>query len=805
MNSSPFRQLSAHAAVLTAAVVLVFLSWLLYHMLGIETDNTYRPTGFYERVNRLISDKAIVHEAPTMAHGTSSAAQWGKIVRGESANREPHKSFLEESRRTRLDIAEFNNEGPGGLFLVSEGKLAINPFAHNFALPYPERKNWSGSLSFRGDELPTLAGENVMLAFIETDEDKETNAIEHAILPETDWLGVKRRTWRAKAYDLLGPPGLGALVRLHVQGDVVFLEVADEKQFGRVSLNGVPLNSGDVPGIKELRERSKEKRPNLFVLKSGDRLRVVTGDKEGVFRFGKFAGGMISRSWLEEGRKINEVDPDLAKEIPYVRQLHECLQKFVSEHPDPDSLRQPNVRLTLDRSLHGLLSTELEGYLANFDKNLSLVREIERQPACITVMDALSGDVLAMPTYPSKQKLDALIQLSDSGKIRKLSKSDRSKLERNQNLLPVVIGSTNKPLLACAVWDTYPKLRKLVVEEPGGSMAVASGLNLGRPLSTTGPRTINAVSFLEKSSNAYTVSLYLATLATPESFTLDGQGHLRATAADGKVDYSRYIKNGIIAGGLGRRQHIANEKFAQLFDISLRSDLAAMQNLELDPSLLAPMFKELRAEPSIVDKAFRDVSTPRVNLALQSVDTVRGEMVSMLVGGFTNRWPNVKLAEAYARIGTGRRVQMRVTLPSTEKKPPSFDKLDIDTSVLALVHQGMEAAVKTGTAASLRPAIARETARFARKGLDFRLIGKTGTARRTDKLECAAFCFYAEILPKNGSKPLAATSTAIYLQDRAAARGIKNSTVAVRLATELLPHISAWMEEQPAVREWLEK
>jgi hypothetical protein len=802
MNSSSSRRLSGQAAALTAAVVVAFLAWLLYHTLGTKPDGTYRPVGLYERVNRLISDKALIYEPPTPEKDQHPANPWGKIVRGESATKEPHKSFLAESRRTRLDIAEFNAEGPGGLFRISEGQLAINPFAHNFALPYPERKNWSGSLSFRGDELPTLAGENVMLAFIETD--KETNAMEHAILPETDWLGVKRRTWRAKAYDLLGPPGLGSLARLHVQGEQVFLEVADEKRYGAVSLNGVPLNSGDVPGIKELRERSKEKRPNLFVLKSGDRLRVVTGDKEGVFRFGKFAGGMISRSWLEEGRKINEVDPQLAKEIPYVQQLHDCLQDFVSNHPDPDSLRQPNVRLTLDRSLHGLLTTELEGYLANFDKNLSLVREIERQPACITVMDALSGDVLAMPTYPSPQKLDALIQLSDNGKIRKMSKSERSKLERNQNLLPVPIGSTTKPLLACAVWDTYPKLRKLVVEEPGGSMAVASGLNLGKPLATKGPRTINAVSFLEKSSNAYTVSLYLATLATPESFTFDGDGHLIPTAADRKVDYSRYIKNGIIAGGLGHRQHIANAKLGQLFDISLRSDLAAGQNLELDPGLLAPMFKELRAEPAVVDEAFRTVSCPRPNLALQSVDTVRGEMVSMLVGGFTNRWPNVKLAEAYARIGTGRRVQMRVTLPSSEKKPPKFDKLDIDTSVLALVHQGMEAAVKTGTAASLRPAIAKETARFTKKGLDFRVIGKTGTARRTDKLECAAFCFYAEILPKGGSKPLAATSTAIYLQDRAAARGVQNSAVAVRLANQLLPHISAWMEGQPAVREWME-
>lgn len=809
MNPSDDKsnKLSSQTAILIAVIMVSFLAWLLYHTLGTIPDGTYRPKGFYERVNSLIRDKALVYQPAAGQVGSRASrqtAQWGQIIRGENADKEPHKSFLAESRRTRLDISQFNDEGPGGLFAVAEGQLHLNPFAHNFALPYPERQNWSGSLSFRGDELPTLAGENVMLAFIETDQNKETGAQEHAILPEASWLGAeKQRTWRAKAYDLLGGgAGNGSLVRLHVQGEKVFLEVVEEKVRGSISLNGVSLNSGEVAGIKELRDRSKEKRSNLFVLQSGDRLRVVTGEKEGIFRFGKFAGGMISRSWLEEGRKINEVDPQLAKEIPYVQQLHNSLQAFVSNHPDPTSLRQPNVRLTFDRALHQLLTNELESYLDHFDNELSLVREIQRQPACITVLDALSGDVLAMPTYPSQQKLDELVELSANGKIKKMSNTERNRLEKNQNLLSVPIGSTTKPLLACAVWDTFPVLRKLVVEEPGGSMMIAAGLNLGKPLATKGPRTITPVSFLEKSSNAYTVSLYLATLADPKSWSIGNDGHFTATAADGKVDYSRYIKNGIIAGGLGYRQHLANEKLAELFDISLRGDFAAEQNAELDPSLLAPMFKELGVKSPAVDESFRMVSSPRPNLALQSVDTVRGELVSMLVGGYTNRWPNVKLAEAYARIGTGRRVQMRVTLPAFEKKAPDFDKLDIDTAVLALVHQGMEAAVKTGTAASLRPAISRESARFAKEGLEFRLIGKTGTARRTDKLECAAFCLYAEILPKNGSKPLAAVSTAIYLQDRAAARGVQNSAVAVQLASRLVPHLAAWMEERPAVREW---
>jgi hypothetical protein len=71
-----------------------------------------------------------------------------------------------------------------------------------------------------------------------------------------------------------------------------------------------------------------------------------------------------------------------------------------------------------------------------------------------------------------------------------------------------------------------------------------------------------------------------------------------------------------------------------------------------------------------------------------------------------------------------------------------------------------------------------------------------------DKRECAAFCLYLEVRDKSGT-PVAALSTATYLQDRAATKGDtspKNSAVAVQLTEDFFPELVAWLESQQGVK-----
>ena len=798
--------------VMLASMVLVgALVLSLFYDSSRKPSGVYSPKGYYERVKGMLAGGALRYTPPRElpAGERADGNMWGKITLDEGKAESKHKTFYEESRRLRLDLEQFNQDGPGGLFLLADGKPVVSRWAHNFELPYPQKAPFPGAFSFRGEEMPTLASEKVLLTFIETEESPDQiPARELEIVEGSRWLtGRSKNAYRAKGYDLLTPSGQGRVLGLKVSGEHVRLETPENRSAIDVHLNGIPLNRENLSaeesaGLDEIRKRAKNMPPNWYQLEVGDRLLVRIRGDETVFRFGRLAGGLVNRSWMENGKEINKVDPELAREIPYLEQLHDAAHRFVARHPDPESLKSPNIRLTLDRGLHRSLRTELFNFVEVFDAKYSAEKEIERQPAAISVIDALTGDVLAMPSYPSPDRLDELLQLQNSGRLARFSDAEKRRLGRNQNLLRVPIGSTTKPLLATAIWNEYPELRRLVVDEPAESIRVVSGYDLKIPMATiTNARTVGPEQFLEKSSNAYTASLYLATLADRKSYRIDRKGYLRGN--DGGVDYSEFIRKGLIVGGLGNRPHPGNAKLSELFNVDLNTDWTAEHTRGLDPSLLEPMLRELGVKDGEVPRSFQDVVSLRTNLGLQSVDTVRGELIAILLGGHTNRWSNVKLAESYARLGTGRRVRMRLTIDDDDERP-EFENLKVDREVLGLVHKGMTAAVGPGgTARYLETEYKKQQRKFAAKGLEFRMIGKTGTARRIKGRECAAFAFYAEVLPKGKSKPLAAVATTIYLQDRADVRdgGLgKNSGVAVRLAERVLPHLAGWLEDRPEVR-----
>jgi hypothetical protein len=220
---------------------------------------------------------------------------------------------------------------------------------------------------------------------------------------------------------------------------------------------------------------------------------------------------------------------------------------------------------------------------------------------------------------------------------------------------------------------------------------------------------------------------------------------------------------------------------------------------------------------SLVYNSFSSVLPERANLQLDAVSSVRGKYTSMLLGSGTNYWSNLKLAEAYARLGTGRKVQARLTVdPKKETTLEDFEKLPLEDATLAKVHAGMQQCaegVSGSTAERISDSIKAARTKFAAKGLTLFAICKTGTATRRspvkkgnviveDKRECAAFCLYLEVRDKSGT-PVAALSTATYLQDRAATKGgtsPKNSAVSVQLTEDFFPELVAWLESQPGVK-----
>ncbi|NNM32260.1 MAG: hypothetical protein HKO53_04315 [Gemmatimonadetes bacterium] len=143
---------------------------------------------------------------------------------------------------------------------------------------------------------------------------------------------------------------------------------------------------------------------------------------------------------------------------------------------------------------------------------------------------------------------------------------------------------------------------------------------------------------------------------------------------------------------------------------------------------------------------FAAVSPEVTNLALNTVEDLRADWINLLLGGENSRWSNFQLAEATARLLTGRAVQGRLVeevgdLDPGEGGPWPGDEAETATELpMDLLNSGarrrvlhaMELVVAPGgTGARLAPAIARLESRLAQvvgnDGYEVRAFAKTGT------------------------------------------------------------------------------
>ncbi|WP_395744785.1 hypothetical protein [Prosthecobacter sp.] len=845
MNTLPLPKIHQRPLLLWVAgcaVALGVIAAVLF-VAGAHVDdegtNYYIPEGYRKNVTAMAKAGAIRHDKTAPADPRQALPPWGKMI-FDDANANPRQEqFFQESKRLQSDLRDFNETG-GGFFEVRlDGKIYIAQQFHNFALPYPKRPAWRGSFSLAGEKLPSLVSEDLYLGFSATDEDGSPTAEDYKVLRLDAWSQPRKKQthYRARAFELLGDES--PLVRLSLMGERVVLQLTNTADC-EVKLNGDIINRAGSEAVGRFMERRSDlpeaKLPNNAApLRDGDRLRLrhLRTGREISLRYGRYAGGMVSRRWLEDGREVNLVDPELAAELPYFQQLQDALNRFVQQHPHPDQIGQPNIHLTIDRGLHSSVNRIFLDAVRGFDARRSAVSNIQLEPACICIVNALNGDVLAMPSYPAPADVQSLRQRAQNGSLPGVTEAKLRRLGLNQNLTLIPIGSTTKPLFASAVWDTRPELSKLQIDEPAGGRSEVLGYKLTAPYGTLGPRHVDSKGFLRMSSNDYTLHLGLLMLTKGVTFSANGTPIFPA----GKADLSAFFRGDTIPGGLDRPDVPAFPKMADCYDVGLVQRLTDGSSGMWDVGLLQPMLRQLgvkdgamqaaaeNAGPDkttaemreIVYNSFSSVLPERANLQLDTVSSVRGKFTSMLLGSGTNYWSNVKLAEAYARLGTGRKVQVRLAADAgSEGKPAEFPELPLKRETLALVHAGMQECaegVEGSTAERISDSVKAARKKFEAKGLQLFALAKTGTATRRapvmkkgvvleDKRECAAFCLFLEVRDKRGT-PLAALSSATYLQDRAATRGNtspRNSAVAVQLTEDFFPELVTWLESQPAVK-----
>lgn len=848
MNSLPLPQIHQRPLLNWVAACAILLGLIMAVLLVSGANikdsatNYYIPAGYRKNVTEMTKVSAIRHDKKPPSDPRESLPDWGRMIFDEANANPRQEKFYDESQRLHRDLEEFNETG-GGFFEVKlDGKLYITQQYHNFALPYPKRPGWRGSFSLAGEKLPSLVSDGLYLGFSATDEDGAATAQDYRVLNLNAWTQPAKNQshYRARAFELYGEESPVARLMLHEEQ--VVLQLTDTATC-QIRLNGEIINRMGSDAVKAFLARRADL-PNAALpnnaapLRDGDRLRILhlKSGREIALRYGRYAGGMVSRRWLEDGREVNLVDPELAAELPYFQQLQDSLNRFVQEHPKPDQISQPNIRLSIDRALHSSVNRVFLDTVRSFDAQRSTVKDILMQPASICIINALNGDVLAMPSYPAKADIDALRQRAQKGEMKGVTEAKLRRLGLNQNLTLVPIGSTTKPLFASAVWETHPELSKLVIDEPKGGREILLGHKLAGPYGTMGPRQVDANGFLRMSSNDYT--LHLGLLMFAKGVTIGANG--KPIFPGGKADLSNFIRGDTIPGGLDRPDLPAFPKLAQCYDIGLVQNLGAGPSEQWEAGILAPMLRQIGIQETVlkgeltteeketakmrdlVYNSFSSVLPERANLQLDAVSSVRGKYTSMLLGSGTNYWSNLKLAEAYARLGTGRKIQARLTVdPKKETKLEDFAELPLKPETLTKVHAGMQQCAEGGngsTAERISDSIRAARAKFATKGLKFYALCKTGTATRRgpikkggiiveDKRECAAFCLYLEVRDKSDT-PVAALSTATYLQDRAATKGDsspRNSAVAVQLTEDFFPELITWLEAQPAVKKAMVK
>lgn len=471
---------------------------------------------------------------------------------------------------------------------------------------------------------------------------------------------------------------------------------------------------------------------------------------------------------------------------PFAQAMNSLVQSGESAWLRSDG--EDTVQLTMDQELNEGLQRSLGAWCTQ--------NRLDRRPRAVSVlvMDGFTGAVRGMPSCPTADELTGYAGLTPADRDRRL---------RNQNLLRHEIGSAGKPFWAAAVASAHPALLDLQVPEhatgPAGSVL---GCTLRGPYQDhghSGPGGwVGMERFLAGSCNRYIVEMATAALTLRERsaggqacagplaagefatcFTppAPGDSASRFRICDEVVRAVLEPRSRFVAEDCGRLKLLGSEfrpipNLGQIANVEWYfrgSPDSIVANEQGQPKgatgrssfqaaylfgryridawrRLTGSLSDGRADYFSVETGLRfaAVSPEQTNLQLNTVDDLRSEWVSVLLGGATSRWSNFQLAEALSRLMTGRAVQgefvdsirapglARVAAQVNARRTyPLLDPAHLHDGVRRRVLHGMELVVQEGTALPLNAAAAalRDSLAQGAAGVPYDLFvfAKTGT------------------------------------------------------------------------------
>lgn len=763
-------------------VVLVSIGLAGWATCGDEPAGYWAPEGFVDRANELIARGGLELHCAAQDSIPEQDSIALRVSPDSPDERFFHASYL------RTDVRRFNADPSAARlpFLVDGcSLLGVDPFYHRVDLPFNRVPRWTGPVYFARSSLSTLliGGREQRLQLLHPLEglDATTN---QRVNP-TD-RGANVRTAFLRFEEATRGTEISAEA-FFVGRDAVLANRLDVGSLSVVRVNGFALPPGRMVGLQsgdwiQFQHPSPRTNRGNVSLNGGAAVETFTYLAEGPER-----AGMISPELRGEGASRRYLVPHMA---PFVRLMSQALEGGLQSTPsarDGGAVSRMEIQLALDQELENASQEVVERWCRD--------RRLPDRPRAVSalIMDAFNGDVLAMPSCPGESLLDEY----------QLPTRVRSRLLRNQNLLRHPAGSSMKPFWAAAIATAYPGLLDLELPaHTDGRIPVQDVL--GCRLSGTGTYSSRGhqewegvETFIQTSCNRYMVELAtIALLAGGGSQSCSGEGvdiaQCLAALPAGRGAESRPVRfcdrvvELVLSDGLPFTGETCDDlrligdnfapgpNLADLTGAAVYRDAApsGMSIVSLDEAyrvghyrldLWRDPIEQLRAAGDTAAHVntqlrFSAVSPEVTNLALNTVEDLRADWVSLLLGGENSRWSNFQLAEAVSRLMTGRNVRGRIvtgadtpnplnqTFPgqrlSADRAEPAAEVLPEETlhpGARRRVLHAMELVARPGgTAARLAPAVqrlqeaVRDTVRTVRgaeeaEEWEVRVFAKTGT------------------------------------------------------------------------------
>lgn len=707
----------------------------------------------------------------------------------------PEEAFFDASY-LRSDVRAFNRspDATRSPFLVEGCRLVgVDPFYHRVDLPYNRLPRWRGDVLFTFDgTTATLEGGAAQVLELRHPVDR------------ADAAGGARRV----APDEEGARAYTSLLRLSDPGSPEIL--ADAFFVGDVP---VLVDRRDVGSAEAVRVNGFRTPPGRMLrLGSGDWLQLVTAGPEPVpgasWTYLVETGDRARTASFVRVRndRVDRLYPARRLE-PLLRPFSQAMDLALQSVPGAagSSVVTADVRLTVDRELSDALDERVATWCRDF------AHPTRPRAVSALVMDAFTGAVVALPSCPGRPEL---------APFEPLSTRTRERFLRNQNLVSHPVGSAAKPFWTAAVATTWPNFLDFRIEpHPAGPADRVLGCELRAPYHDGhgSDGWTGLEEFLRRSCNRYQVELATAALALGSETTPDECRGPLAPAAFARC-FADPLRTRVAAGVSGGATGTGGEAVGtgrvrfcdavvttvlspgmdvvgascddlQLVDAAFDPGpaLARLANVSVyrDPSpgtlgdgrapALGDQYRlgryRVDAWRSVLESLeaagdtahlastalrFSSVSPQATNLALNTVEELRTDWVNLLLGGENSRWSNFELAEATARLVTGRAVRGTLAdrvgaLQAEAGGPmagdgggvadPSGDAPEaapllpadaIHPGVRRRVLHAMELVVGPGgTAGRLTPAVGRLKARLGRAvaggPYDVWVFAKTGT------------------------------------------------------------------------------